>query len=183
MPRRLRLRLDTASHQDGFDLGGDTERLTVIVIIKRLDSEMIARQKKAALFFVPDGEGKHSPQMLHHALPIFPVGIEQNLGIGAGEEGIPFRLQMIAQFPVVVDFTIEGDAQLADTANPSTKQHLGGVPKRSLPDEILNRSKTGFSIPVREWMEERGDAQGQRGLRGWSLSVSEIEKINLMRKR
>ena len=72
---------------------------------------------------------------------------------------------------------------LSDPINPPAKRQLGGVPRRSLPDAIRNRPKTGFSIPVREWMEERGDTQGQRGLRGWSLGINEIEKTNLMRKQ
>lgn len=67
---------------------------------------------------------------------------------------------------------------LSDSANPLTKQNLDGVPKRSLPDEILNRPKTGFSIPVREWEEEIGYSQGQRGLRGWSLRVNDPKSIN-----
>jgi len=67
---------------------------------------------------------------------------------------------------------------LSDSVNPLTKQHLGGVPKQSLPDEILNRPKTGFSIPVREWMEERGDVQGHRGLRGWALRIKQNEEMN-----
>jgi len=33
-----------------------------------------------------------------------------------------------------------------------------------------------------KWMDERVDTQGQRGLRGWSLRVNEIEKTGLMRK-
>jgi asparagine synthase (glutamine-hydrolysing) len=72
---------------------------------------------------------------------------------------------------------------LSDPMNPPAKRQLGGVPKRLLPDAIRKRPRTGFSIPVREWMEERGDTQGQRGLRGWSFRVNEIEKTNLMRKQ
>lgn len=68
---------------------------------------------------------------------------------------------------------------LSETFNPLAKQHLRGVPKRSLPDEIFNRTKTGFCIPVREWMEDSGDAQGQRGLRDWSLKIYKIEKPTL----
>jgi asparagine synthase (glutamine-hydrolysing) len=67
---------------------------------------------------------------------------------------------------------------LSDPANMPSKRHLGGVPKRSLPDRILNRPKTGFSIPVREWLEEKGDTQGQRGLRGWSLLINDPKSIN-----
>lgn len=67
---------------------------------------------------------------------------------------------------------------LSNSIDPPTKRHLGGVPRRSLPDAILNRPKTGFSIPVREWMEKRGETQGQRGLRGWALRIKENGKTN-----
>lgn len=60
---------------------------------------------------------------------------------------------------------------LSDPDNLPTKAMLGGVPKRPLPDEILNRPKTGFSIPVHEWTEIRGGATGKRGLRGWASLV------------
>ena len=36
------------------------------------------------------------------------------------------------------------------------------------PLEILNRPKTGFEVPVREWMQEGQDAPIERGLRGWA---------------
>ena len=65
---------------------------------------------------------------------------------------------------------------LSDTRNTPTKAMLGIVPKRPLPDEILNRPKTGFSIPVSQWL---GTAGGQRGLRGWSLRVNGPNSINI----
>ena len=36
-----------------------------------------------------------------------------------------------------------------------------------LPDEVRTRSKTGFNIPVREWLQENHE----RGLRGWAKHV------------
>jgi len=57
---------------------------------------------------------------------------------------------------------------LSDPVNQPTKAMLGSVPKRPLPDEILNRPKTGFSIPVREWLGTKG-VNG--GLRGWASLV------------
>jgi asparagine synthase (glutamine-hydrolysing) len=65
---------------------------------------------------------------------------------------------------------------VSDTSNTPTKAMLGISSKRFLPDEILNRPKTGFSIPVRQWL---GTAGGQRGLRGWSLRVNDPDSINI----
>lgn len=42
----------------------------------------------------------------------------------------------------------------------------------ALPASVLARPKTGFVVPVREWITTAGDAStlpGQRGLRGWAL--------------
>jgi asparagine synthase (glutamine-hydrolysing) len=42
-----------------------------------------------------------------------------------------------------------------------------------VPSEVLRRAKTGFSIPVHEWLLQlKGDATSQRNLRGWSLRVN-----------
>ena len=74
---------------------------------------------------------------------------------------------------------------LSNSANLLTKRDLGGVPKRLLPDEILNRPKTGFSIPIREWIETQGGATGQRGLRKWaSMALSaQSEPVTKAEKR
>ena len=39
----------------------------------------------------------------------------------------------------------------------------------ALPPEILDRPKTGFSIPVQDWIG--GGAGAERGLRGWAKRV------------
>jgi hypothetical protein len=44
-----------------------------------------------------------------------------------------------------------------------------------LPDPILSRAKTGFVVPVRDWLlGERGAAP--RGLRGWAQCVYAAQK-------
>lgn len=53
-----------------------------------------------------------------------------------------------------------------------TKQDLARSPKHSLPTSVLNRSKTGFSVPVREWLMESSQIiTADRGLRGWAKFV------------
>ena len=52
------------------------------------------------------------------------------------------------------------------------KQDMARTPNTPLPAEILNRRKTGFAVPVREWlMQEGGRNSGERGLRGWAMQV------------
>jgi len=53
----------------------------------------------------------------------------------------------------------------------ASKQQMARTPEKPLPDAILNRPKTGFYIPVREWLMGDGEDGGERGLRGWSRMV------------
>ena len=55
---------------------------------------------------------------------------------------------------------------------PPTKRDMAKVPTKSLPDKVLNRPKTGFSVPVREWLLRDAAIMGtERGLRGWALKL------------
>jgi asparagine synthase (glutamine-hydrolysing) len=49
------------------------------------------------------------------------------------------------------------------------KPSIAKVLRKALPPEILNRPKSGFSVPVREWMQETPE----RGLRHWAKYVYE----------
>jgi asparagine synthase (glutamine-hydrolysing) len=63
-------------------------------------------------------------------------------------------------------------APLLVTANPPTKADLARAPRKGLPEEILRRPKTGFSIPMREWTRGKVPrASRERGLRGWARYV------------
>jgi asparagine synthase (glutamine-hydrolysing) len=52
------------------------------------------------------------------------------------------------------------------------KQTMARTPKTPLPDAILKRPKSGFFVPVRDWLtgEEKTDADAP-GLRGWARQV------------
>lgn len=59
-------------------------------------------------------------------------------------------------------------APLLASAQPPTKKDFAAAAPIALPDEVLSRSKTGFTVPVRTWITQMtGNAQ-QRGLRGWA---------------
>jgi ADP-heptose:LPS heptosyltransferase len=52
------------------------------------------------------------------------------------------------------------------------------TPRSALPVSVLDRSKTGFTVPVRQWLmeanqksETRNQRPGERGLRGWAKLV------------
>ncbi len=55
-----------------------------------------------------------------------------------------------------------------------TKQDLAATATPALPAELIERAKTGFTVPVREWMLRSGGGQvAERGLRGWQAFVAE----------
>jgi len=52
------------------------------------------------------------------------------------------------------------------------KRDLAEVPSRPLPRAILERNKTGFAVPVREWISQIDRGTRGRGLRGWALRLA-----------
>jgi asparagine synthase (glutamine-hydrolysing) len=60
------------------------------------------------------------------------------------------------------------------SATPPDKQAMAATPAKRLPDAVLARPKTGFTVPVRAWLAhgagERKPPRG-RGLRGWAQLI------------
>ena len=61
-------------------------------------------------------------------------------------------------------------APLIGTAAGPDKRAMAQTPVRMLPRAVLGRAKTGFSVPVRDWLVDAGAAP-ERGLRGWARLV------------
>jgi asparagine synthase (glutamine-hydrolysing) len=53
------------------------------------------------------------------------------------------------------------------------KQEMAATPKKALPDAVMNRPKSGFFVPISDWME--GDTVTNRGLRGWAKQVYQAQ--------
>jgi asparagine synthase (glutamine-hydrolysing) len=68
-------------------------------------------------------------------------------------------------------------APAAAGENPLTKAVLANAPEPPLPSLVAQRPKTGFCIPVREWLSQSAvgvlspELVKERGLRGWSRFV------------
>src|SRR4030042_4094524 len=60
--------------QEGFDFGGEGERLTVVIKIKRFFTETVAGQKEGRGCFVPDSEGEHAPEVFNAPSPVRLIG-------------------------------------------------------------------------------------------------------------
>lgn len=55
-----------------------------------------------------------------------------------------------------------------------TKAEMIGTLRRPLPDNVAHRPKTGFTVPVHDWLTKTHkyhDISAQRGLRGWAQAV------------
>ncbi|MDA8155228.1 MAG: asparagine synthase (glutamine-hydrolyzing) [Actinomycetota bacterium] len=63
-------------------------------------------------------------------------------------------------------------APMLASANRPAKRDFSLTPEKPLPQPVLNRGKTGFAVPVRQWLahNESGRA-GERGLRDWARHV------------
>lgn len=54
------------------------------------------------------------------------------------------------------------------------KADMAATPARALPSEVLSRGKTGFSIPVREWLMDDHKKTRSRGLKGWARHIYDL---------
>lgn len=59
------------------------------------------------------------------------------------------------------------------SAHPPTKRDMAQAAPARLPDAVLQRPKTGFVVPVRDWLLQSFDPTlgRERGLRGWAREV------------
>lgn len=104
------------------------------------------------------------------------------LAVSLLEAGFYMRNQLLRDSDWAgMDHSLEIRVPLVDTVlyrrllpmmtgvNPPGKAEMAACARPALPDSVLNRPKTGFFIPVAEWIG--GGGGGEPGLRGWARSV------------
>lgn len=73
--------------------------------------------------------------------------------------------------PFVDQFLLRQIAPLIRSRRPPTKLEMASTPPKELPPSILHRKKTGFGVPVREWLAESLEEKPERGLRSWAKLI------------
>lgn len=74
----------------------------------------------------------------------------------------------------LVDLKLLRDiAPLLASTSPPGKHDMARSAAVPLPEAVMSRPKTGFSVPVRDWLLRSFDplSSGERGLRGWAREV------------
>lgn len=72
----------------------------------------------------------------------------------------------------LVDWTLLRTlAPALNGSSPPSKADLAATARPALPPALLTRPKTGFTVPVRDWMLADSDVPVERGLRGWARAV------------
>ncbi len=73
--------------------------------------------------------------------------------------------------PLVDEVLFKGLLPMIGQPGSLGKRDMARTPKTPLPDAVLNRSKTGFFVPVRDWLQGETEQGEERGLCGWARNV------------
>ena len=75
--------------------------------------------------------------------------------------------------PLVDAFLFRAAAPWLVSQRPPTKADAAAAPLHELAQDVLDRPKTGFSVPVREWLSSDSRMNGNpgRGLRKWARHI------------
>ncbi len=98
--REYRLRFGAEEHA----VGGWT-------VVQRLDAHAVAHEQRLLGARVPQREGEHAVEPRGEVLAPLQVGMQDDLGVAAGAEGVTAALQFGAQLTVVVDLAAVGGGE------------------------------------------------------------------------
>ncbi len=97
--------------EDGLGLGAEEDAVGGRVVVERLDAHAVADEQEFFPAGVPEGEGVHAVEALGERLAPFEVGVEHDLGVAAGAEGVAEPFEFGLQLAVVVDLAAVGGGE------------------------------------------------------------------------
>ena len=83
------------------------QRARVEAVVERLDAELVPGAEQLARPAVPDGEGEHAAEPVHHVRADQGVGLQQHLGVAARPQHHALLPQLGSQLQVVVNLAVE----------------------------------------------------------------------------
>ena len=101
------LPLDDRILEDGFDFGSKKQVTAGTTEVERLDADAVTRQDQTFLRPDPDCESKHSTQPFKTFNTPFTKCMQHDLRVRGRNESAAPGAKLIPQFPVIVDFSVE----------------------------------------------------------------------------
>jgi asparagine synthase (glutamine-hydrolysing) len=76
----------------------------------------------------------------------------------------------------LLDIPLSGTVfSMCNNSHFPDKLNMAQTARPKLPEKVLHRPKTGFLVPVREWLLAGSDIkQQERGLRGWAKVIYKV---------
>ena len=140
-----------ATGEQRFDLGRKAQRPTIIGIVQRLDAIGVTRQEEPLALGIPNREGKHTPQVVHHRLALLVVEVQQNLGIRLAAKHPAFGFEAFAEGAIIVDLTVKRHDELTVSARHRLRASLRKIDDRETPMPKPDASvvRNPFALPIR----------------------------------
>ena len=142
--------IDAPARQQGLYLGGGPERAAVVGGVEGLDPVRVPRKEQFPFFCVPNRNSEHSAQPNQHRLAFPGIEMKQNLRVGAGPENRSLLLQLLLQFPEVVNLAVKDDMEVSVRRGHRLGAGLGkiqdGEPAMSQPNPSVGRDPGSRTI-------------------------------------
>ena len=111
MARRIDRSIDLPAGNERFDLRRNPKSFAIVRVIKRLDAERIAREKKLIAPGVPNGEGVHASHPAQHRVAACFIEIKENFGVALRNEPPAALLEFFSQLAIIVNLAIKNNGE------------------------------------------------------------------------
>ena len=108
---RVERGVDPAAGEQGGQGRGEAQGAGLLGDVEGLDAEAVAGEHEPPAVALGDGEREHADEPVDEPLAPRVVGLEDDLGVGGGEEAVARRGELLAELAVVVDAAVEDDRE------------------------------------------------------------------------